>query len=361
MNHHYLSREENTDKPGAHSNFPLSSADIDCLMSKYEVKADEERMFERIKQLWGGSRYAGVIFTAVLLGAQVFMVTYSISVFLNTPKEKRTGCLRLVIVSCFILIISLIGQSSEFWVIYPDLIDHPTRRRWLEVHGEKGTPGAVADASHFLTIAVGDLLTLWRCLVLWSHKKWVLVLPLLTCTGSIVFSIVSVSLGVKALQPINITGNDTRMVLASLSVATNIMVTSLILLRLLTARWAMSKVFPDRKPPGMYSRVVAMVIESAAPLAVCGLCYVVFVYEATRSEWGSSTVDALGYAKAHILERMFWWAYVSVAALSPQMIIFRVTVGRSWRNATESKAAFSRPIQFTQAAKETGTMSIREP
>lgn len=48
-------------------------------------------------------------------------------------------------------------------------------------------------------------------------------------------------------------------------------------------------------------------------------------------------------------------------ALSPQLIIFRVATGRSWKGAADSNdgaATFSQPLQFAQHVEDTkGTAS----
>jgi hypothetical protein len=65
---------------------------------------------------------------------------------------------------------------------------------------------------------------------------------------------------------------------ASLSVATNIMVTVLILIRLILTWRHASKVFPDRKAPRMYSDTVGILVEAAVPLAVFGICFIIMAY-----------------------------------------------------------------------------------
>lgn len=65
------------------------------------------------------------------------------------------------------------------------------------------------------------------------------------------------------------------MAAVSLAVSTNVIITLLILLRIGLVMRQTRRVLPERKPLGAYSRVVAIVIESAAPLAVFGICLLV--------------------------------------------------------------------------------------
>ncbi|KAH6912352.1 hypothetical protein BKA70DRAFT_1535766 [Coprinopsis sp. MPI-PUGE-AT-0042] len=273
-----------------------------------------EEKVRSIERLDGATQYATVILMAFLLGAQGFMGIYNLSVFCGMPKEQRKGRLRLILVSCLLLVASCISQPLEFWKSFYSIADR--RIEGAQTLQALATSGGIAEALHFMTIAIGDSLTLWRCFVLWGDRKWVLILPSLTCVSSIVFSIVTFSMEIGGLDLKGLTLGQAMLVFVSLSVATNIMVTSLILFRLATTRRNMSKTFPDRKPPSMYSHVSAILVESAAPLAIAGVCFVI--------------------ARAH--------------ALSPQMIIFRVTMGRSWKQVGGTDWATPtpslRPIRF---------------
>jgi hypothetical protein len=40
----------------------------------------------------------------------------------------------------------------------------------------------------------------------------------------------------------------------------------------------MSKLFPEREMPGLYSGIVTIIVESAVPLAFFGVCYVIATF-----------------------------------------------------------------------------------
>jgi ABC-type microcin C transport system permease subunit YejB len=67
----------------------------------------------------------------------------------------------------------------------------------------------------------------------------------------------------------------TTMLAESLSVSVNVMVTALILFKLSRTWSGISKYFPNLQRPRMYTNAAAVVIESAAPLTVFGICYVI--------------------------------------------------------------------------------------
>jgi hypothetical protein len=61
----------------------------------------------------------------------------------------------------------------------------------------------------------------------------------------------------------------------ALSVSLNLVVTFLILLRLAVTWRRTAEALPDRKRPRMYADITGILIESAAPLALFGLCTIV--------------------------------------------------------------------------------------
>ncbi|KAH6903713.1 hypothetical protein BKA70DRAFT_1227639 [Coprinopsis sp. MPI-PUGE-AT-0042] len=170
---------------------------------------------------------------------------------------------------------------------------------------------------------------------------WLLVPPALTISTHIVLAI---------LTPIQIPSIDipkSSLAVILLNVSTNIMITCLIVTRLVRTRRQMVTALPGSKKQPMYSDAMAIIVESAAPLAVfgvlCAISQVISLYFTDtlyeRARWeGTRSAFAL--------------LYYSFCALSPQMIIFRVTTGRSWNRPQETvdgAPAFSRPIQFAHA------------
>ncbi|KAH6883711.1 hypothetical protein BKA70DRAFT_1471256 [Coprinopsis sp. MPI-PUGE-AT-0042] len=101
----------------------------------------------------------------------------------------------------------------------------------------------------------------------------------------------------------------------------------------------------------MYSDVMVIVVESALPLAVLG----VFSIIAVSIETLHLPERPVERAKVKVVREVSGWLYYSICALAPQMIIFRVTTGKTWKNAAETMdgmAAFSQPIQFARNGVE---------
>ncbi|KAH6912297.1 hypothetical protein BKA70DRAFT_1184911 [Coprinopsis sp. MPI-PUGE-AT-0042] len=305
--------------------------------------------------LLAASAFGGAALGIGLLGVQVFMVLYATSVFLETPKKERSGRLRFIIISYTILVTSSVHTALDAWGSYRVLYKGgPDGKSYVQAHTDHwatyDAPMIVGDTMGLIMVVQGDLLMLWRCFILWRSRKWILLFPFLTFIGA-------TGIALAPWPEWYITHERIKSILAgtSLSVATNVLITGLILYRLVQAWMFSREAFPGRKSPHIYSDVVAIIIESAAPLTILGICF----------------ITAVAIAKFHPPKRLVergrviaiadvfnWLYYNAFCALSPQMIIFRVTAGKSWRNAKESHdgaATFSKPIQF--ASDATGTRS----
>ncbi|KAH6912346.1 hypothetical protein BKA70DRAFT_1267282 [Coprinopsis sp. MPI-PUGE-AT-0042] len=304
-----------------------------------------------------GSGLAAVYFGISALGvalltAQLLMVLSGFSKFLRMPKQGRQGRLVFVLISFLILSTSSTETSIDIWWNYQVLYrGGPSGKSYLESNNttyEKNiTTKLVSNVFLVLTVAGGDVLMLWRCFMLWANKAWLVALPCLTCIGCIVCNILAI-----IWAPTRSNRARTVVIAAvSLSVATNIVITLLILLRLAMTWFHTRRAFPDRNLPRMYINVAAILVESAAPLAIFGILQIVVGRLAQKGRINDA------YAVSE-------WLYYGFCALSPQMIIYRVTSGHSWKNAAESASGVevvSQPIHFARTAtKSEGTESSND-
>jgi hypothetical protein len=82
----------------------------------------------------------------------------------------------------------------------------------------------------------------------------------------------------------NITSRRLIVTYIMLSVGTNIQVTALILFRLIKTRRTIAQVLPGNDLSQMYSETTAILIESAAPLALFGICAAAMVITRIHAE-----------------------------------------------------------------------------
>ncbi|KAJ2917946.1 hypothetical protein MD484_g2434, partial [Candolleomyces efflorescens] len=94
----------------------------------------------------------------------------------------------------------------------------------------------------------------------------------------------------------------------------------------------------------VYTGVVAILVESAAPLTVFG------IIAAILQQLNAHTITSPEFYACNTL---FSGLFYSFCALSPQMIIFRVTTGRSFTKfPTTQDGVLSNPIQFAHQSAE---------
>ncbi|KAJ2926506.1 hypothetical protein H1R20_g10600, partial [Candolleomyces eurysporus] len=136
-----------------------------------------------------------------------------------------------------------------------------------------------------------------------------------------------------------------------LTVSTNIIVTTLITIHLLRARRALAKLLPSADVR-VYTGVIAILIESAAPPAVFGIA--------------TAIVNVLWYVTQHqspgtvVCAYVFETFFYSFCALSPHMIIFRVTTGRSFIKFPSVKdGVVTNPMQFARRTAESSFLESK--
>ncbi|KAH6912273.1 hypothetical protein BKA70DRAFT_1219408 [Coprinopsis sp. MPI-PUGE-AT-0042] len=315
-------------------------------MTDYEPSMGEENAYGT---MLASSVFGNSILSSAIFGIQFFMCLSSLSAYLSRSEESRKGHFRYILIGGVILVTFSIDLAFDIWQLFlvlftggPEPLSYSS-----EYIQDEATNIAViiaGDAMLGITIAVGDILMLRRCLILWSYQKWVVLFPSLTCIGAVVSHITYLVL----IKDMHIAA---RAIVASvsLSVATNVM------LRLTWLRT--SKAFPDRKTPRMYLDAGGIIVESAAPLAVFGIWFVIMT--AINYWYEPEGLVALG--RLSVANDVSMFLYYSFCALSPQMIIYRVASGRSWKDVAETVddgGNFSQPIQFARTFGEDSNNDI---
>jgi hypothetical protein len=150
-----------------------------------------------------------------------------------------------------------------------------------------------------------------------------------------------------------------------LTVSTNILVTAFIAFRLIRARKSLAKLMPSADAR-LYTGVLAILVESAAPLTLFGI-----VSAALQQFYAYRQPRTPGfYVAGYFFDGIFYAFCVSSGnqptlstqllltserqqALSPHMIIFRVTTGRSFTKfPTARDGVLSNPLQFAHETAE---------
>ncbi|KAH6907426.1 hypothetical protein BKA70DRAFT_356176 [Coprinopsis sp. MPI-PUGE-AT-0042] len=174
-------------------------------------------------------------------------------------------------------------------------------------------------ASTGLTLAyivTGDCLMFWRCWCICHGPRWMAIGPTALFLASVTFGILSVvnSVTRKFSDLVNI-------LWVAFSVATNVVITSFITSKLIIARREVVKSEMYDQAPRFYRDMIVILVESAAPLTLAGVCTV--VSSAIRLSRVQSQ-DSMG--GLYFFDLVSHVCFLLFAALSPQMILFRTLV-----------------------------------
>ncbi|KAJ2918804.1 hypothetical protein MD484_g1639, partial [Candolleomyces efflorescens] len=306
------------------------------------MSSREEFAYATVRTLYGIT-----VGSFVAIGVQLFMCIYGLSLYFETPKHIRHGRLPYIIISWTIFILFCLSQTGDavqaFSFLYHGEADDPISILKLRQKDDHTWWRLGSSSCIYLVNWIADGLLLYRCSIIWTEKRWVCIPPGLAYLASMAMSLVtiySVATSADAIKRINARALSAWIYL---SVSLNVVVTILISFRLLRLRKQLSKYLPA-KDLAVYLGIVAILVESAGPLALTGIGFAI----------ASNPKTVAG----RIPNGLFLCLWFSLNAICPQMIIFRVTNGRSWLRHPEARnaapvhdvEAVSTNIVFTQAA-----------
>ncbi|RXW18592.1 hypothetical protein EST38_g7264 [Candolleomyces aberdarensis] len=230
--------------------------------------------------------YANYTMSMVVTGIHLFMALYGLSVFLETPESLRKGRKRYIAASFVITILSAFTTSLDIAGYFQVLFQSTSPGHWGEliVGYSQDWEHLVSTAGNGVIILLGDALLVYRCYIICVEHWWMAILPMMTSLS-----------GIANAQ--------------------------------------------------LHTGVIAILIESAAPLTIFGVATAIL-----NSLWASVTHKSLGIL---VCSYVFDGFFYSFCALSPHMIIFRVTTGRSFTKFPSVKdGVLTNPIQFVHQTAE---------
>ncbi|TEB23839.1 hypothetical protein FA13DRAFT_1639439 [Coprinellus micaceus] len=266
-------------------------------------------------------QYAGANVQLFSIGIQLFMWSCGLVSFLETPRLQRKGPHSILypVVSFTILSLSLmIGVSVSYarylTLYHADPGDPQVTKAAMDQYGGHETPqyGVSRIASTFIAF-VGDGLLMYRCYFFWSDRKWIVILPALTYVASVVMGFLQM-LWVEAFSGWRVEFSVAWIIL---NASFNVLITALISFRLLLASYRNSQLLPSYSGK-VYIGIVVILVEAAMPLSVNGIALAYFMNQSR------------GSGEANLHEGIYKILYFFFLAISPQMIIFRVTTGRGF-------------------------------
>ncbi|KAJ7593592.1 hypothetical protein C8J56DRAFT_742413, partial [Mycena floridula] len=169
-----------------------------------------------------------------------------------------------------------------------------------------------------------DIINVWRCSVIYKGSKLpvyvVLIIPSLMYLTSIVLGTLWLKqVGTSSSSPYSTSGINFTVPYYAMSLALNILVTILIVVRLLLYRAKINRAM-GKKHGAQYTSLAAMMVESAAIYSAFSLLFLV--------------PFSLTQPTAVSLSQLFLLALSPVQVFSTFLIIFRVAQGKSWSQDT---------------------------
>ncbi|TFK23461.1 hypothetical protein FA15DRAFT_620778 [Coprinopsis marcescibilis] len=288
------------------------------------------------------------------------MCLYGLSRFLETSRETRRRRLPYIVASLVIFILFTLAATIKVSQEYKTLLQVSNGLDWFtfkEKDRQRVPIEYVGMACNSLVFLIGDGLLLYRCYILMTGRRWLVAIPGLSYLGMIGTLICEVV--TKFISPSSVEATS-----SGFTVVTNVSITASITYRLLKAQKQLKEALPSDSMR-VYHGVAQILVESAVPLTLSGLGHstVSLTVLFARPPAVFLTLEETG--RLITASGIFATLYYAFMAISPQMIIFRVTTGRSWSNASESSRpeSSSRPIVFAKESKDDqsfviGTQSI---
>ncbi|KAG2090616.1 uncharacterized protein F5147DRAFT_643435 [Suillus discolor] len=274
----------------------------------------------------------GAVVSSIAYGIGVtlfFMCFYLLIRQITRTNYKKTLPLLIYITVDFILGTIFVAVLADF-----------TQLAFIQYRNYPGGPSAfennmfgipvdsVGNVCGVLMMALSDGLVVWRCMVIYRGcmvPVWIIMLfPCLMLGASIVMGIMWL-LQLTSNSPFFTSGSINYTIpYLGLSLALNIIITIVIVLRLLTYRHRISKVLG----PGygtQYTSIAAMIVESAALYSTFSLALLILF----------------------ILNNPIFGAFIEllpqIQIIAMLLIVFRVAQGKGWSQETMSRVMTSKP------------------
>ncbi|KAF5352622.1 hypothetical protein D9756_006262 [Leucocoprinus leucothites] len=191
-------------------------------------------------------------------------------------------------------------------------------------------------------IFMGDALLLQRLFILWDGNWWIMIFPIIAYLAG--FAMAMIELVIAGKPGGNFFGGhiiNFGLPYYAITIGLNIIVTALICFRLLRLSRAISRVL-GKESSYMYTNVMALLVESAAPYSIVGLMFLI--------PYGLGSDTFIGFGQV--------WA--KLTCLCPQLIVLRVVSGKAWKRRMVTQAETSVLFEHTQKEGGVGQLELPE-
>jgi len=258
--------------------------------------------------------FAGVYVSAFLNGIAVTLFLYLLHLGRKTVSRVDW---KMMLAAFFLVLFPSIFVWNAVRREQLDLLD----AQQLQIGNSSYSPqdsasGVLLSSSSFgLTNFISDFVMIWRCLIVWNHRRWVVLFPIFTWLSSSACIFVTVWLNTQS-QAAYLTGFGWGAAGLAASLATNIMVTGLIVYRIVGIRKEMESTL-GKHHATPYTSVIAMVVESAALYVFFEIIYLV--------NYSIASSPAQG---------LMLYVFVQIMAIAPLLMMVRVALGQATTDRT---------------------------
>ncbi|KAF7318287.1 hypothetical protein HMN09_00337400 [Mycena chlorophos] len=278
--------------------------------------------------------YIGNACYAILYGAQLCMFTLS-AYFISRGNGKDKSKYLYIAYSFTLLILETIAMAADLF--YGQMM-------WIEHRDDPGGPVAyfaehIADwyntfgtAANVTEDFMSNALMLYRAYIFYSRpgSKWMLYFPGLLFLAATAMSIAAtIQSGLPGGDFFHGTTTNFTIPWLVLTITFNIITTAMISIRLFQMSKSVRNLL-SKERAGVYTSVIAILIESAAPFTILGIV--------TLGVYIKNLPEALFFTDV-------WGGLVS---FTPQAIILRVAMGSAWNKHMVS--------EYTGAAQSGNTV-----
>ncbi|KAG1784698.1 uncharacterized protein HD556DRAFT_1462771 [Suillus plorans] len=293
----------------------------------------------------------GTVVSAVAYGIGValfFMCFHLLFRQMNRTNYKKLLPFLIYITTTFILSTLFMAALADF-----------TQLAFIQYRNYPGGPSAfenlsipmdnITDVCGVLTMILSDGLVVWRCMVIYRGcmvPMWIIMLfPCLMFAASIAMAIMWLLQVTASTSYFSLTDIDYTIPYLTLSLALNIIITIVIVLRLLTYRRRISKVLGSSYGT-QYTSIAAMIVESAALYSTFSVAFLtLFGLNNAISE--TFLVSLTQVQVSTVKQRGIHAAYDMPQIIAMLLIVFRLAQGKGWSQDTMSEVMTSRPSAQT--------------
>ncbi|KAK7022040.1 hypothetical protein VNI00_017075 [Paramarasmius palmivorus] len=289
--------------------------------------ADPARTFEEC--LYLANMLAGMIYAAELyLSFTTIHLLYH-----DRSKSRNQKIFYITYVVIILAAQTIVVATSAFagwmmWIVHRDFPGGPMA--WYSSNASKGWNNYAGIVSVKVTSWMANGLSIYRCYIIWGSKLPIIILPTLLLLASNAMTIMTL---VQSAGNTVFNSNSATFLVAgiSLSTALNLLLTTLICIRLLMARRRLRKL--NIMVPQQYAGIVAIFVESSLPFGVFGIVFAVLL------------------AMEITVYEIFSVIFSLYAGVAPLLILYRVAKGTAW-SREDSETVFTTDLRFTMRTRD---------